>query len=169
MKQKSTIVCTLLLLFISLGMNAQNTLIVKEKAGTTTTFSFATLSKVTFNANNMVVTKKNAVESLFSYSNVQKMYFGNDLSALESISENPRNAVLLFPNPVNDQLNIRCESIFDQIVKVKIFNAVGSIILQQNLDNNNSASINVSHLHQGLYFCQVNTEHKLSTIQFIKN
>lgn len=71
-------------------------------------------------------------------------------------------AISMYPNPVNDELNIMSTVNIEQ---VKIVNAAGALMLSK---NNNTQSIDVSNFPTGSYFIQFISEDKLSTKKFMK-
>jgi len=57
----------------------------------------------------------------------------------------------VYPNPVNDLLNVSAINIY----KVELFNALGSKVLSEKALNENSHSINMSNLAKGIYLLKI--------------
>ena len=66
------------------------------------------------------------------------------------------NNILIFPNPVNREITISCNP-GNSIEKIIIYNQTGQIVLHQQLTNK---TINISHLHPGMYFIEVVSDQK---------
>jgi Secretion system C-terminal sorting domain len=71
--------------------------------------------------------------------------------------------VALFPNPVEDSLNIKLSDT-NQLQSTSIYNALGQLLLQ----NTTSNSIDVSDLTTGTYFISIATEKGVTNQKFIK-
>lgn len=63
------------------------------------------------------------------------------------------NSIEIYPNPVNDILNITSEKIVDNSY-LKIFNLLGELIYTERLNPHHS-SLNVENLKNGIYFCNI--------------
>lgn len=72
--------------------------------------------------------------------------------------------VSLFPNPVNSYLNIKSNTAIDNYT---IYNVLGKQILQSNSDS--GKEINVEGLTSGMYFINIVSGNKRSTLKFIKS
>jgi hypothetical protein len=90
--------------------------------------------------------------------------FGYDPSLNTSIKYNLKNKLSIYPNPVNDYLQIK-------ILKektpytIQFFDLKGSCVMQQAIKDNNN-KINIELLPKGVYFLKIFNE-KSSTIQKI--
>lgn len=90
-------------------------------------------------------------------------------------TEVPKDKMSMYPNPVNNNINVVLPAEFDaQKTKVQILNASGSIvstdlILNANVDKNNSFNISVPHLSSGVYqLIFVDNKQKKYNLKFIK-
>ena len=70
----------------------------------------------------------------------------------------------LYPNPVQDKLNLRAQ---DNIENVSVYNMLGQEVLRQT-PNKNSSEINMSALQTGSYFVKVTINGVTETKQIIK-
>jgi hypothetical protein len=68
--------------------------------------------------------------------------------------------MLIYPNPASSQIQVLTKEV---IVEVKIFNELGSLVLQ-----GTNAKVNVADLSEGLYFVEVVTKNHRQTLRFIK-
>lgn len=87
------------------------------------------------------------------------------LSALDVKNSN-KSQIILYPNPVNDYLNINIEVILTDTY-IEIFSALGQRVLEIKPDSG-LISIPVSHLSAGVYFCTINSGLSQVTQKFIK-
>lgn len=88
-------------------------------------------------------------------------YLDNTVTTL-SIDTNEITVLNIFPNPVNDNLNIDTNSNFD----VVLYDSSGRIVLEA---KNSSHQISLSKLQSGLYFLKIKLEGKIVTKKIIKN
>jgi len=155
----------------SFGLAAQNTMFVKEKSGTQTPFAFTSINKLTFTAGNMTVNKKDGSTNAYALTNIHYLNFGNSTAVVEIDSEGSSN-MMLFPNPVIDQLRIRYESVTTEKLQLQIMDVQGKVILQQTLsthDGTNYITIPVAKLQHGLYLCRLQNGNKIELSKFIKH
>ena len=84
-------------------------------------------------------------------------------TVLSSESFETTTKLTVYPNPVNDVLNLQINNIAS-IKNVKIFDLQGKLLLQST-----NETINVSELSKGIYIIKVSTENGETTKKFIKN
>ena len=85
---------------------------------------------------------------------------------ISSVENNEtQNHISIFPNPVNDLLNINLELLKGQKTKYKIFDLNSKLIDYNDLLNN---QIDVSKLPKGAYILEINNSDSISMIKFIK-
>ena len=76
----------------------------------------------------------------------------NEIPELESLA--------IFPNPVHHTMGLRFDLVEASQVSVKLYNALGATVYQENLGLQAAGQVfeelNVQHLQAGLYFMQVN-------------
>jgi hypothetical protein len=77
------------------------------------------------------------------------------------ISENEKIGVMVYPNPVKDQLNIVTNG---NITKITITDANGKVVY-----NGMNQTVNFSSFSKGVYFVKVETAQGTSNTKFIKN
>ncbi|HKM92385.1 MAG TPA: glycoside hydrolase family 44 protein [Prolixibacteraceae bacterium] len=79
------------------------------------------------------------------------------------------NTMIIYPNPVANQLSIRLNSEIDENCQVHIFDRVGMRIksLQIKCDGNNMLIVDVSSLSEGFYFISANNNQCIETKSFI--
>jgi len=80
------------------------------------------------------------------------------------IDKNIIKGFALYPNPVDDVLNIETQ---ENINNIKIFNPLGQQIVNKNANTNN-ISVNINYLPKGIYFVIVNTDKTIKSVEIMK-
>ncbi len=160
---KSIIV--LLLCFSFYGIQAQS-IYVNKSDGTQTTYNLQDLGSITFNGGNINFTANAETLSTFSLNELTSLTFKNT-SGVDENSLSEANGFNVYPNPVNNILNIELKNAKGGYVE--ILNITGQTIKTTKIDNTNNVIIEVSDLSKGVYLCRYNNEEKTKTIKFIKN
>ncbi len=73
--------------------------------------------------------------------------------------------ISVYPNPAYDVLNIVTETASG---KVKIYDAVGKLVLDRTFSNNNNLQLNISNLRTGFYMIQVDDGQSIVVGKFLK-
>lgn len=71
------------------------------------------------------------------------------------IEENAKSDILLFPNPANTEISLKWKEGFKSSV-VKIYDMNGRLVHQQNWNESQQLTVNVSGWPSGVYFINVN-------------
>lgn len=94
----------------------------------------------------------------------QKLPAFKDLAT--TVSKNLKESTFkVFPNPVNDKLQISADEI---VIQLELFSTDGKIIKALN-PNSNNFSVELNDLRSGLYFLRLKTPHQLITEKIVKN
>jgi hypothetical protein len=174
MKNKKVKFSSILLLGIMLtgGLKAQSRLYIKEKTGTQTSIVLNSIKKLTFNTDNVIINCTDVNERIYSLDDIRYVNFVNfSTNVIQNISKGS-NEILLYSNPVNDQLQINYKLINAGKVQVEIINLQGKILHQQIINGQsgiNHFTISVSQQPKGLYIFRLLYSNKLEIIKFIKN
>jgi hypothetical protein len=95
-------------------------------------------------------------------------YDSNTDSLFSSGNENP----LLFPNPVNNLLTIRCQSLTTDMIDVHVYNLSGGLILQQKKQvyalGVQEFQVAVDTITAGVYIYTIQNGKQISYGKFIK-
>lgn len=68
----------------------------------------------------------------------------------------------LYPNPVNDYLNIEYDILYIKEAKLQIYNSIGAVVYTKKLEEKrDNFKIPVSEYESGLYFCSLQIDGKL--------
>jgi len=173
MKFKKLKLIAFLLLCLGLaGAQAQSTLYVKEKPGNQTAFALSDVRKLTFPTGSVIVNKNDGNTNTYSLSNIRYLNFINLLSGILQIANQESDNMILFPNPVIDELKLSFQSAGTGNLQVDIMDVQGKVLHQQTINSLNGANlyiINIAQLPQGLYLCRLQNGNKLETIKFLKN
>jgi len=171
MRQKSIKWCSIICLCLVLsGLQAQNTMFINEKSGAQTSLAFTNIDKLTFTAGSMTVNKKDGSTGVYALNNIRYLNFGYT-TGIHGVLDLRNNELLLFPNPVKDQLHIQYKSETTGDVQFQIMNVQGKIIYQQthrSLYGTNDIYIHVAGFDFGVYFCRLMNATKIETTKFIK-
>ena len=82
----------------------------------------------------------------------------------EGVGEQSANALVIYPNPVNDKLTVKAQ---EAIGTVEIYNLMGAVIYsQKNCDN--KVEINTTNLQSGIYFIRLMNDKVSETRRFVK-
>ncbi len=166
MRKRKMKFCVVLLLGIGLvGVQAQSILNVKV-GSENFTHEINGIRKLTFTGDNLNVITWDASTSNFALANIDKLFFSDTPTNMP-----PKGAALnqieLFPNPVQDILNIKNNTSDNCNCIVEILDLKGTILQKEDLGAINS--INVSVLQKGMYICRVYYCDKIENLKFIKN
>ena len=170
-KLKYTTVLIFCLTFSTL--QAQSIMNVNNKSGTRTTFILSEISRLTFATGNLIVSKKDATTSSYALTSISYLNFGNYFTNALIEPENSTNySLLLFPNPVIDNLNLQFDSQFDNKVELQIINCLGKVVLQQTLscqNGTNRYTVSVAKFQHGIYLCILKSSKGIETNKFLIN
>ena len=173
MKFKKLRLSAFILLCIGLAeVQAQSTLYVKEKAGTQTAFALNNVRKLTFPTGNITVNKNDGNTSTYTLSDIRYLNFTDLTAGVSQFANKETDNIILFPNPVIDELKVSFQSAGTGSLQVDIMDVQGKVLHQQSINSSNGTnlfSINIAQLPQGLYLCRLQNGNKLETIKFLKN
>jgi len=154
------------------GLQAQSTLFVKEHGGIQTPYTLSSIRKLTFAGGNMTVNKDTGSLTTYALSNIRYLNFTDLTTGVSQTDKAGNSNIMLYPNPVNEQLQINYETLKTGNVQVEIVDLLGKVLYQQTLTSQNGtnhAIIPVSQLSEGLYVFSLQSSDKIEIIKFIKN
>lgn len=167
-KKQLKLSAVLLLGFLGLtGLQAQVEMNLKENSGNQTTYALSEIRNITFLSGNIIVSKKAGNSDNYTLANVRYLNFNNIANGVQEILSTQTKAIL-FPNPVNDVLNLQLSSIVSKGV-IQIISLDGKIVYNQTITGKKIVfQINVSNLTKGLYVCKINDGTNIGVIRFNK-
>ncbi|OJV37909.1 MAG: hypothetical protein BGO29_12480 [Bacteroidales bacterium 36-12] len=104
-KIKSAILLAFILVSTELVLS-QSQLIFRLWDGTENTYTFNTLTKLTFSDKNIEINKVDGTKEPYALSTVRKLVFNNDQSGIKTLPQNGQK-LILYPNPVGDYLFLK--------------------------------------------------------------
>jgi hypothetical protein len=143
---------------------------IKNKSGTQTSFTLSSLQKLTFIGGNITITKVNSTSESFDLNLVRSLNFVDLPTGKMPVKQESSN-ILIFPNPVKEELTIHFPSYQGEVVQVLIIGLDSKIVQQHNINRQatyNQVSINVSSLPDGLYLCRLINAKTVTTMRFLK-
>lgn len=87
-----------------------------------------------------------------------------DITSTVGITENKIVSVKLYPNPVQNQLNLKSETVIN---KVEIYNVLGEEVFSKNINKNNT-QINTESFRKGIYLLRVSSNGEQNIYKFVK-
>lgn len=84
------------------------------------------------------------------------------------IKEIKTHSFELSPNPTDDVITIEINQKTSSDVTIDVIDIYGNVVLSNNYNNFDKATIDVSSLSQGIYFAKINTDKTQTTKKFIK-
>lgn len=150
------------------GLNAQN-LNVLEKGGTQTSLSIHNIRSLIFQSENLNINLRVGPPVSFMLSNLRNLTF-SPLTGIENPIPPAAAQLQIFPNPVQDILNINLNSDDNLTYEAKIFTIDGRVVLSQRLVNNTELhTLTVSSLEKGLYYLVLSNSKQIQSAKFFKN
>ena len=135
------------------GLQAQ-TMYVKESSDTQTAYTLSSIRKITFSGGNATAQKTDNSTGGYALSGLRYLNF-TDLST--SITEQPMQLsnvnFSVYPNPVNDVLNIDL-TVVATGGTISVLTLEGKLLQEQKTEGANTATLNLSKLPQGIYLCR---------------
>lgn len=171
MKHKKQVLGLIIFLISGLPAIKAQSIYVNTKTDPQNTYVVSELSNISFSDGNILFNKSNGDMENYPITNLRYLSFSDyttDISDTKLLGNNA--PIVLYPNPVNNILNIKLPETNNAIITIELFSATGSKVYK------NTASyqpepyvINTSHLQNGFYLCKVNNGKTIETRTFIKN
>jgi hypothetical protein len=161
---KLLITGSVFLCVVGLSKSKSQSIIIEEKMGTKTIVSLSAMKSISFVGGNMVVKKQGGTNASFVISGLRKFFFSSSTD-INDAPEDVAGAWVVYPNPVNDDLNISIPS--GQPAQVEIFDSNGRSVYKEVFYQ--QAIIDVSFLRSGFYYCSIYTDGMNKKYKLIKN
>lgn len=85
-----------------------------------------------------------------------------------SVSELADDKFIIFPNPAKNEIEIQLKNNYEGEVKIEIVDEIGRVVVNTLYKKDSNKKINVSHLKDGVYFCNLVYGDFVATKPFIK-
>ena len=89
-------------------------------------------------------------------------------TSIEKITNQLLSQIVIFPNPITNELNINLANYNFRLYRITICNSNGNVLVEKNT-NNIENKINIGEFPQGIYFITINSNIGNITKKFIKN
>lgn len=152
----------LIMLSASLFTFGQN-IKVLDMGGNSSSYLLSDVQKITFSSGEMLLTKEDQSTSSYLINNLKRLSFDYLVTNQESLVDNDYG-VLLYPNPVNNKLNL---DITEPCV-VSILNLKGEILITKDYSEKGQKTILLEGLPNGFYLCQYSSAKEVKTVKIIK-
>ncbi len=145
--------------FLSLGQNIE----VLDQGGNSSSYLLNNVEKITFSSGEMILTKEDESTSSYLVSNLRRLSFDYLVTNQESSVGND-SEVLLYPNPVNNELNLA----ITEACVVNILSLKGEVLITNEYLEKGEKTILLEGLPSGFYLCQYASEKEVKTVKIIK-
>jgi len=168
MKHKRLKLSALLLFGLGLTELQAQTLYVKEKSGTQTAYQLSSVRKLTFSSGNVTVLKTDKTTTAYALSGLRYVKFGDITTATTEQFVFDKQEFVSYPNPVSDVLTLDLTSLKNKQGTLRILALDGSELLTYQTTGENTETVQVNSLPQGIYLCQFANENEIKTLKIIK-
>lgn len=153
--------------FLGSNLTAQN-MYVRENNNTQTSYPITGIEKITFSTGDVNIHQTAGNQVNYDMDSVRYIAFQVYTVGVSDFSEQ-NDRILLYPNPVETQFNIRLETESPQNCIIEIFTLEGKLVYSEKSElSNNNHTINVASFAQGTYLCKISNGKKSSTTKFVK-
>lgn len=153
-------------LFLVQGLQAQNMYIRTSSAGQITN-SLANIKKLSFSSGNLIVSSNSGTIDNYALNTMRYINF-KDLTLSTKEYAQATKKILLYPNPVNEVLNLSIANMIQEAFLIQIITTEGRVIKQESQNNSNTAKLSLAGLPSGFYLCKVTNGLSSETIKFLK-
>ena len=167
MRHKKLKLSAVLLLGLGLSSIQAQTMFVKKSNGTQTAYPLNSIRKMTFSGGNATIYKTDNSTGVYALNGLRYLIF-TDITGIGEQPMRPGYANLIaYPNPVADELNIDLTDATGNGT-VSILSLDGRLKHKQKTKGTGIATINLSHLPQGVYICRYSNATEIKTVKIIK-
>lgn len=146
---------------------AQN-MYVRENNNTQTAYPIVGIEKITFSTGDVNIHQTAGNMVNYEMDSVRYIAFQvYTVGVSDFTEENER--ILLYPNPVETQFNLRLETETPQNCVIEIYTLEGKLVYSEKSElSKNIHTINVARFAQGTYLCKISNGKKSTTTKFVK-
>jgi hypothetical protein len=168
MRHKKLKISIVLLLGLGLtGLQAQ-TMYVKERSGTQTTYTLSNIQKMSFSSGNLTIIKTDNSGNVYALSDLQYLNFPKITMDLQEDLSFKNQMLSVYPNPVGDILNIDLTGMSQAEGTISIINFEGKTLVSRQVNNEEVLLLDISHLPTGIYLCRYSNASEIRTVKIIK-
>lgn len=151
-------------------MNAQN-MYVKQKDGSQNVYKLSDIAVISFAMNSFTVTLKDNYSQVHPLSDVRYLSFKEYTSVEELPASKQEKTLKLYPNPVENTLQIEYISALGGSALLEIYNTAGKLLMKKEFTAEmsvNHLSIELSSFPLGIYICHLSENGSSISVKFIK-
>ena len=168
MKHKKLKLSAVLLLGLGLTSIQAQTMYVKTKGGTQTSFTLNEIQKMTFASGNITINKITGSPDSYVLSDLHCLLFNASVTEVEETTS-LESSFIIYPNPVNTELNLQPGALNNQTTTIQILSIDGRMVYHEQVQTNaTNHQINISALPEGLYLCRITNGINSEIKKFIK-
>jgi hypothetical protein len=167
MRHKRLKLIAVLLLGLGLTSLQAQTMYVKESSGTQTAYTLSSVRKMTFSGGNATVQKTDNSTGIYAMSSLKYLSFEDLTTGLEEQTELDNSNLIIYPNPVTDVLNVDLTGLASGGT-ISILTLEGKLLQEQKTEGENTVTLNLSQLPQGIYLCRYVSRTVIKTVKIIK-
>jgi len=148
------------------GLQAQN-IYMRKTIDKQTDYALTSIKKMTFSSGNLIVSSAVGADASYALNELRYLNF-KDLTLGENQPLQKPQTILVYPNPVSDILHLSL-TVLGEPTLLEIISIEGRVMLQKDWNASSQlATIPISGLPQGLYFCKISNANNTQTIKFLK-
>lgn len=144
---------------LSFGQNIE----VLDQGGNSSSYLLSNVQKITFSSGEMILTKQDQSTSSFLINSLKRLSFKEVVTNQEGLVDN-NSQVLLYPNPVNNELNLD----ITEACTVSVLNLKGEVLITKKYSEKGKKAMILEGLPSGFYLCQYASEKEVKTVKIIK-
>lgn len=166
MRKKKLSALLLLGLGLTVGLDAQ--MYVEEINSTQTVYALSNIRRISFLSGNAIIQKTDNSTGVYSLSGLRYLKFSDLTTGIqERIIGFSYANLIIYPNPVSDQLTIDLTGVTDEGM-ISIITLDGKIMQTQSTNGNSLATLSLIRLPKGIYFCRYSSTTETKLVKIIK-
>jgi len=144
------------------------TIYLKNKNGTQTAHNLAGIKKITFSSGNLNITKSNNNSELCLLNDLRYISFSDYSTNISEKEIEPPLKLKVFPNPVQNILNIDISEKNSTDGNIMIYDTGGRLMSSTLIDYSGVIIINTSHFPKGIYICKFISKEEIKSVKIVK-
>jgi len=154
---------------IAFGLNTiqAQTMYVRPKVGSQTSYVVANIQKLTFENGNLIVTNTTGPSGTFALADNRYINF-TDLTLETNNPVSVESKFYVYPNPSSQWLNISGSNTLQSVSQIEILSLEGRLLMQQKPADESAPQVDISALPQGMYLCKITSDNQQQTLKFLK-
>lgn len=144
------------------------TMIVSEWGGTEAMFTMTNIRKLVFTSGSLNIVKYDNSDNLFNVEDIQHLTFSDVEVGIDEPIYVENKTLEIYPNPVDDVLNVDLTGVKDNNGIIRIYNLKGKVLLENKLDVTGVVPVNLKSLSSGIYLLTYSNAVEVKTVKIIK-